>query len=57
MTPPKAAAALIAAIPGARVVRIPGCGHSVQVEAPDELREALADWLRGAVLDAPRAQA
>jgi pimeloyl-ACP methyl ester carboxylesterase len=54
MTPPKAAAALIAAIPGARVVRIPGCGHAIQTEAPDALREALADWLRAAVPEGAR---
>jgi pimeloyl-ACP methyl ester carboxylesterase len=56
MTPPKAAAALIAAIPGATVVRVPGCGHAVPVEAPDELRDALAGWLRAAVLDAAGAR-
>ncbi len=54
MAPPKAAAALIAAIPGARVARIPGCGHAIQTEAPDALRDALADWLRSAVLEGAR---
>jgi pimeloyl-ACP methyl ester carboxylesterase len=57
MTPPKAAAGLVAAIPGARVVRVPGCGHAIQTEAPDALRDALAAWLRAAVLDASRAPA
>lgn len=51
MTPPKAAAALVAATPGARVARIAGCGHAIQTEAPDALRDALADWLRSAVLE------
>ena len=55
MTPPKAAAALIGAIPGARVVRIPGCGHAIQTEAPDALRDALADWLGRDVPEAARA--
>ena len=57
MTPPKAAAGLIDAIPGARVVRIPGCGHAIQTEAPDALRDALAAWLRGPVLEATKAAA
>jgi pimeloyl-ACP methyl ester carboxylesterase len=57
MTPPKAAAGLVAAIPGARVVRVPGSGHAIQTEAPDALRDALAAWLREAVLDASRAPA
>jgi pimeloyl-ACP methyl ester carboxylesterase len=46
MTPPRAAGGMIDAIAGATVVRIPGCGHNVQTEAPDELRDALAGWLR-----------
>jgi len=49
MTPPKAAAGLIAAIPEARVVRFPGCGHAIHGEAPEALRDALAAWLRGPV--------
>nr|HMS79867.1 alpha/beta hydrolase [Burkholderiaceae bacterium] len=57
MPPPKAAAGLIDAIPGARVVRIPGCGHAIQPEAPDALRDALAAWLRGPVLEATKAAA
>jgi pimeloyl-ACP methyl ester carboxylesterase len=57
MTPPKASAALVAAIPGARVVRVPGCGHAIQTEAPDALREALADWLHSAVPGAALAAA
>jgi pimeloyl-ACP methyl ester carboxylesterase len=49
MTPPKAAAGLIAAMPEARVVRFPGCGHAIHGEAPEALRDALAAWLRGPV--------
>jgi pimeloyl-ACP methyl ester carboxylesterase len=51
MTPPRAAATLIAAIPGARVLRIAGCGHAIHTEAPDALRDALSDWLGGTVLE------
>jgi pimeloyl-ACP methyl ester carboxylesterase len=57
MTPPKAAAGLVAAIPSARVVRVPGSGHAIHAEAPDALRDALAAWLREAVLDASRTPA
>ena len=46
MTPPKAARGLIEAIPGATVVTIPGAGHQVMGEAPEETRDALAAWLR-----------
>jgi len=45
MTPPKAARALIDAIPGARVVQIPDCGHALMTESPDGTRRALAQWL------------
>lgn len=50
MTPPRAARDLIAAVGRASVVEIPGCGHQIPVEAPDELRDALAAWLRGPAL-------
>ena len=53
MTPPKAARELIAAIPTAEVVQFAGCGHAIQAEAPDELRDALAAFLRGAALERP----
>ena len=46
MTPPKSAAALIEALPQARVVKIAGCGHALQTEAPDAVREALDGFLR-----------
>ena len=45
MTPPKAAKALIDSMGSSTVVRIPGCGHAIMVEAPDETRDALADWM------------
>jgi pimeloyl-ACP methyl ester carboxylesterase len=45
MTPPKAAAALAAAIPGARSVRIAPSGHSLMAEAPDAVLDALIEFL------------
>ncbi len=41
MTPAKNGAALAKAIPGARTVVIPGCGHMILAEAPDACLDAL----------------
>jgi pimeloyl-ACP methyl ester carboxylesterase len=41
MTPAKTGNALAAAIPGARTVVLPGAGHMMMVEQPDELLAAL----------------
>ena len=41
MTPAKAGKALAAVIPNARVVVLRGAGHTMMVERPDELLEAL----------------
>ncbi|MEQ8354717.1 MAG: alpha/beta hydrolase [Kiloniellaceae bacterium] len=41
MTPAKAGAKLAAAIPGAQTVLIPGCGHMMLAEKPDEVLDAL----------------
>jgi pimeloyl-ACP methyl ester carboxylesterase len=57
MAPPRAAVDLVRAIPGAKVVEIPNCGHALMTEAPDETREALAGWLRGPAFGAAPAQA
>lgn len=43
--PPAASDELAAALPGARLVRLAGCGHMPQLEAGDSLRAALAQWL------------
>jgi pimeloyl-ACP methyl ester carboxylesterase len=41
MTPAKAGKALAAAIPHARTVILPGAGHMIMAERPDELLTAL----------------
>lgn len=41
MTPAKAGLAVAAQLPGARVVRLPGCGHAMLNERPNEVLDAL----------------
>jgi pimeloyl-ACP methyl ester carboxylesterase len=41
MTPPKAGKTLAAAIANARTVVVPGAGHMIMAERPDELLAAL----------------
>ncbi|MEW5887827.1 MAG: alpha/beta hydrolase [Pseudomonadota bacterium] len=45
MTPAKAAKALAETIPGARLVTIEGCGHSLLAEFPDAVLDALRGFL------------
>lgn len=45
MAPPKATPPLIAALADAHVVRLPAAGHSMMVEAPDALLDALQAFL------------
>jgi len=45
MAPPKNAQALIAALPGARVVTLPACGHALMAEQPDAVLDALRSFL------------
>ena len=45
MAPPKSAQALIAALPGARVVTLPDCGHALMAEQPDAVLDALRAFL------------
>lgn len=47
LTPPESAAELAAAIPGARLVIIPDCGHGSTLEQPAAVNEALIDWISG----------
>jgi pimeloyl-ACP methyl ester carboxylesterase len=45
MTPPRRAQGLAAAIAGSRTVVIEDCGHMLMVERPDELLDALREFL------------
>jgi pimeloyl-ACP methyl ester carboxylesterase len=45
MAPPRNAASMIAALPDRRTVTIPDCGHSLMVEAPDAVLDALREFL------------
>ncbi len=45
MTPAKAATPLAAAIPGARVTTLAGCGHMMMAERPDDVLDALISIL------------
>jgi pimeloyl-ACP methyl ester carboxylesterase len=47
MTPPKAAAGLAKAIPGAKTVTVDPSGHSLMAEAPDATLDALIGFFRG----------
>jgi pimeloyl-ACP methyl ester carboxylesterase len=44
MTPAKAGKTLAAALPNSRTVVIPGAGHMMMVERPDELLAALQGY-------------
>jgi 3-oxoadipate enol-lactonase len=46
MTPPDVARRMAAAIPGARLVVVPGAGHIPPVERPAETTAALLEFLR-----------
>ena len=45
MAPAKNTSALIAALTTKRVVTIPDCGHSLMTEAPDDVLDALREFL------------
>ena len=44
-TPPDIAAEIAAAIPGARLVVVPHCGHLSTLERPEAVNAALTQWL------------
>lgn len=48
MTPPAAGVDVAAALPNARVTRLPGCGHSMLSECPNEVLDALVEAFEGA---------
>ena len=45
-TPPELAREIAGAIPGARLVLIPGSGHLSTLEKPDAVNKALAEWMQ-----------
>lgn len=49
LTPPAASESMAAAIPGARLVRIPGAGHLTPMERPKAVAAALADFFSSAL--------
>lgn len=46
-TPPDRSEEIAAAIPGARLVVIPECGHNSTLEQPDLVNRALVEWVAG----------
>jgi pimeloyl-ACP methyl ester carboxylesterase len=44
-TPPALSEDMAAAIPGARLVKIPDCGHLSTLERPEAVTQALAEWM------------
>jgi pimeloyl-ACP methyl ester carboxylesterase len=46
MTPARSGRDLAAAIPKARLVQVEDCGHNLMAEKPDEILDALLDFLR-----------
>lgn len=45
-TPPELSEEMAAAIPGARLVRFPDCGHLSTLERPKAVTGALVEWMR-----------
>lgn len=45
LTPPDRAAEIAAGITGAKLVRVPECGHLSTLEQPDVVTRALVEWL------------
>ncbi len=43
--PPSQHEEIAAAIPGSKLVVVPGAGHMIQLEAPDAVNAAIANWL------------
>lgn len=44
-TPPHLAEEIAAGIPGARLVKVPECGHLSTIERPEAVTKALLEWL------------
>ena len=47
LTPPDRSEELAAAIPGARLVVVPKCGHASTLEQPEAVNRALIEWISG----------
>ena len=45
LTPPDRSEEMAAAIPNARLVVVPGCGHASTLEQPEAVNAALIEWL------------
>jgi pimeloyl-ACP methyl ester carboxylesterase len=45
LTPPDRAKEIAEAVPGARLVVIPDCGHASTLEQPEAVSAALTEWL------------
>lgn len=45
LTPPDRAEEIAAGIPGARLVKVPDCGHLSTLERPEAVNRALVEWL------------
>jgi pimeloyl-ACP methyl ester carboxylesterase len=46
LTPPVLSEEMAAGIPGARLVKVPHCGHLSTLEQPDAVNAALVEWIR-----------
>src|ERR1044072_8269486 len=46
LTPPFLSQEMAAGIPGAKLVKVPHCGHLSTLEQPDAVNAALAEWMR-----------
>ncbi|SDB66090.1 alpha/beta fold hydrolase [Belnapia rosea] len=47
LTPPELSEEIATGIPGARLHRLPGCGHLPPMEAPEAVTALLREWLAG----------
>ena len=47
LTPPSQAQEIANAIPGARLVVVPECGHASTLEQPEAVNRALIEWITG----------
>ncbi len=46
LTPPHLSEEMAAGIPGAKLVKVPDCGHLSTLERPDAVTSAMAAWMR-----------